>query len=302
MRRRGRLALAIGLGAVFLGLIASGWTEVGPGEVVVVRRWGRLLDRPWAQGLHWALPMGIDRTDRVRTDAVRRLEVGLAGTPGPGDDPGAGEFLTGDINLIIVRGVIQYRVADPPAFALRSADAKRLLTRSAEAALTRALSRVGIDAALREGRPLAAREVEADLARSADRLGLGVAILGVSLTDARPPAEVQADFDAAQSAQSGRDRRLQEAQSYGDATLFHADAAGHSRIDAAHADADRTAALARAKAEAFLALLAEADRSRRLTVRRIYLDALRDILPRVGRKLVLTPDEPVDLSILGAER
>ena len=29
-------------------------------------------------------------------------------------------------------------------------------------------------------------------------------------------------------------------------------------------------------------------------------DALRDLLPRVRRKLILTPEEPIDLSILGA--
>jgi hypothetical protein len=36
-----------------------------------------------------------------------------------------------------------------------------------------------------------------------------------------------------------------------------------------------------------------------LTIRRLYLDMLRELLPRVRRKLVLTPDEAVDLSILG---
>ena len=45
-----------------------------------------------------------------------------------------------------------------------------------------------------------------------------------------------------------------------------------------------------------------AERSRPLTVRRLYRDALRDLLPRVRRKLVLTPDEPVDLSLMGAEK
>ena len=57
----------------------------------------------------------------------------------------------------------------------------------------------------------------------------------------------------------------------------------------------------RGRAGRFLALLAEADRSRALTVRRLYHDALRDLWPRVRRKLVLANDEPIDLSILGVE-
>jgi hypothetical protein len=58
----------------------------------------------------------------------------------------------------------------------------------------------------------------------------------------------------------------------------------------------------RGQAERVLALLAEADRSRALTVRRLYRDALRDLLPRVRRKVLLTPEEPVDLSLFGVEK
>ena len=60
--------------------------------------------------------------------------------------------------------------------------------------------------------------------------------------------------------------------------------------------------LARSRAGRFLALLAEAEKARGLTVRRLYLDTVRDLLPKVRRKLVLTPDEPIDLSILGVGR
>ena len=54
-----------------------------------------------------------------------------------------------------------------------------------------------------------------------------------------------------------------------------------------------------AKIIAGAALLAEADRSRALTVSRLYRDALRDLLPRVRRKVLMTPDEPVDLGLFG---
>jgi membrane protease subunit HflK len=300
MRRRGIVTGVLTLAAV--AYLATGLVVVAPGEAVVVRRLGKVLPRPWTAGLHWGGPVGIDRIVRVRTDEVRDLAVGLAGVPGPDDDPGAGEFLTGDLNLLRARGIVQYRVADPVAFALRAGDVEGLLARQAEAGLTRALARRGIDAALRTGRAEVARDAEADLARAVARAGLGLAILGVSLTDARPPAEVQPDFAAAQSAQSEHDRRLTEAGTYDATTLATARASAQARTEQAHARADRAVALARGRADRFLALLAEADRSRPLTARRLYRDALRDLLPKVRRKLVLTPEEPVDLSILGTEQ
>jgi modulator of FtsH protease HflK len=293
-----RLAI-VAVGFAALAYLATGLVVVRPGEVAVVHRLGRVLPRPWTPGLHLGWLIGLDRATRVRIDQVRRLEIGLAGMPGPDDEPGAGEFLTGDLNLLRARGIVQYRVADPSSFALVSAQVEPLLSRFAEAGLTRALARRGIDAALGAGRADVTRDVEAELARVAKRSHLGVAILSVSLTDARPPAEVAPDFAAAQSAQSERDRRINEAKTYEATTLPAAQATAIARTEEARAKADRAVVLARSRAARFLSLLDEARNSRSLTVRRLYLDALRTLLPRVRRKLLMTPEEPVDLSLLG---
>lgn len=284
-----------------LAVLATGWVEVAPGEVVVVRRLGRVLARPWGPGPHLGWPLGLDRTSRVRFDEVRRLPIGPTGVAGVGADPGAGEFLTGDLNLLRARGIVQYRVSDPVRFVLHATDVEPLLTRMAEASLSRALAARGIDASLRVERAAVARDVEADMRRAVDRYGMGLAILGVSLTDARPPAEVEADFAAAQAARSDRDRRLNEARTYAATSLPAAKASAGAKAEQARAAAERTVTLAKGRANRFRAILAEAGRSRPLTVRRIYLDTLRDLLPRVRRKLVLTPEEPIDLSLFGAE-
>ena len=300
MSRRG--AVVAGLVLAALGYAVSGWVVVAPGELAVVRRFGRLTARPWGPGLHMGAPRGIDRLTRVRTDEVRRLRVGLATTLDARDDPGAGEFLTGDLNLLRAEATVQYRVDDPAAFTLRTGDVEPILHRLAEASLSRALARQGIDATLRDGRVTAARQTASALDLAARRYGLGVEVLGVSLTDARPPTEVAADFAAAQSALSDHDRRVNEAHTYAAKAAVESKAVAQARIERAKGQADRKLTLARSRAGRFLALLAEAAKDRRRTVRRLYLEALRDLWPRVGRKLVLTPDEPVDLSVIGSVR
>jgi modulator of FtsH protease HflK len=299
----GRRWLLAGLTIVaVLAYLATGLVIVPPGEVAVVRRLGRSLPRPWEPGLHLGWPLGFDKVTWVRTDEVRRLTIGLAGTAGFGDEPGAGEFLTGDLNLLKAQATVQYSVADPVRFTLHASDVEPLLRKLAEASLSRALSRKGIDTTLRDGRALVAREAGDEIERSANEYGLGVALLGVSLTDARPPAEVAPDFAAAQSARSEHDRRVNEAKTYAATTVTEADSLAKARLEQARGRADRTVTLARSRAGRFLAILAEAEKARGLTVRRLYLDAVRDLLPKVGRKLVLTPDEPLDLSILGVGR
>jgi membrane protease subunit HflK len=285
--------------ALTLGYLATGWVTVAPGESAVVLRLGSTMRRPWTHGPHWGLPIGFDRIVRVRTGEVRRLEVGLAGVPGADDDPAAGEFLTGDRNLLRARAVVQYRVVDPVAYVTRAERVESIVALLAESSLSRSLSRQGIDRALRDGRADVARDAVGDLSRAVKEYGIGVVILGISLTDVRPPTEVQPDFAAAQSARSDRERKLAEAKTYHATTLTAARAEADARQSRAKAASDRTAALAKASAERFVSLATEAQRARALTVRRIYLDTLRDLLPRVRRKLLLTPDEPVDITVFG---
>ena len=297
MRRTSIVAALVSLAALIF--FAMGWKAVGPGEVIVVRRLGRASSAAWGPGSHWSWPLGIDRTTRLRLDEVRRLEFGGVGTPEPTDAPGSGEFLTGDLDIVRVRGEVQYRVADPLAYVLRSLDREGLLARLTEASLARALASRGIEAPLRDGRPDLAREIRASLARSADGLGLGVEILAVNLTDARPPVEVEPAFAEAQSAQSERDRRINEAMSIDGMIRPAAIADARASTDRAQAWADRELMMARGHAEAFLELLGELDRSRALTIRRIYRDSLRDLLPKVRRKVLMTPEESVDLGLFG---
>ena len=291
------LLIAAGLAAALA--VATGWCLVAPGEVAVVRRFGRAVNPPWGPGLHWRLPLGIDRIDRVRSDAVRQVTIGLAGAADSNLEPSAGEVMTGDLNLLRFQATVQYRIARPVDYVVRVDQVELLLTMSAEASVSRALAVRGVDAILRSDRQAIAGEVERDLQHAADRYQSGVAILGVSLTDAQPPTEVEADFAAAQSAESERDRRVNEAKSYGVTIATASRAAAQAKIESAHGSAQRTTLMAQAEAQRFLALLPETQRSRSLTIRRLYIESIQALLDGVKRKLVLPPGGDLDLTVLG---
>ena len=303
-RKPGFTAAAVALVGVGAAVIltavglAESWTPVAPGEVVLARRLGRILDEPWTPGGHFAWPFGIDRPLRVRLGAVRRLEIGVSA---PGAAPGAGEYLTGDQNLARVAAVVQYRVADPRAFvvAAEAGVVEEVLGKLAEASLTRALSRHTIDATLRAERAEVARDAAADLTRGAARAALGLSILSVNLTETRPPDEVADDFARAASARDARDQSVLEARGRAVVSAAVARAEGDARLERAHADAERVVALEKARASGFAMLLAEYRRDPSRTVRGLYVDAIKRLWPRVRRSLILTPDEPLDLSIFG---
>ncbi len=279
--------------------LASGWRAVEPGEVVVVRRFGRVLADTWGPGAHWAWPLGIDRLDRLRIDEIRRLEFGRMSLAGPRDEPGLGEYLTGDRNIVRAHGVVQYRVLNPAAFVLRAGDIDAILSRATEASLARTLASRTIDDPLRTGRAGVARDMMATLRKTVEDLGLGVEIVGVNLIDARPPTEVEAAFADAQAAVSERDRKINEARALASLQIPSARASAQSLDDLARSAANRQVASARAEADRFVRLLEEARRSRILTVKMLYRDALRDLLPKVRTKVLISTDEPMDLGLIG---
>jgi membrane protease subunit HflK len=303
MSRRRKLTLLLLLTGIAAGVVASGVRAVSPGERIVVRRFGRVLRPEWGPGVHLGLPLGLDRFDRVRTDEVRRLILGTGGPADPSPDPVAAEYLTGDLNLVRIQAVVQYRVARPAELlvATGNQNAETLLGRQAESALSRALVGRGIDRVLRDDRRRIGIDVQQGLEEAIASDRLGVEILGVSLVDARPPAEVAADFAAAQSAESERDRRITEAHTRAETSVTTAKAKAQAQLEAAKAAASRKLLTSRAQATHFLALLPEAQRNRSLTLQRTYIDKLQSFLSRVRRKVILPAGDAVDLSVLGIE-
>jgi modulator of FtsH protease HflK len=299
MKRLIAAAILVGLASTVVLTAAKGWCMVAPGEVVVVRRFGRLVEPLWGPGLHWSWPLGVDRLDRVRSDAVRRLIVGAAGLGELSDEPSSGEATTGDLNLLRIQATVQYRVSRPADYVLKVEEVEPLLSKAAGASVSRTLAARGVDAVLRTDRQAITRDAERHLQALADSYELGVMILGVSLTDARPPFEVEADFTAAQSAESERDRRINDAQSYQETTIVAARSAAGSKLESARAGAARKLITARAEADRFGALAAQVERSRSLTIRRLYIETMQSLLARVKTKLIVPPGGDLDLTVLG---
>ena len=145
-----RLALTGLVAALGVGLALSGLTVVNYDEVVVVRRFGRPLERDLAPGLHWRWPWPVEMLSRLQAGRVRVVEVGFRG-----GDPVAGRgseltwasghgprrltdeslMVTGDGNLVELLATVRYRVREPRRFLLEVADADGLIRSATEGIL-----------------------------------------------------------------------------------------------------------------------------------------------------------------------
>ncbi len=296
------MRIGIGIGSVLvLGCLASGLAVVGQDEVGVVRRFGAVAAEPWEPGLHWGLPWGLGRVDRVKVGQARTLTVGA---PGPNvaplsrsPDPEGDDRLTGDRNLVAAEASLQYRVADPVAYLFAAGSADAALALATESALTRALARRGVDDVLTTGRAEVAEAMQGAIQAEADRAGLGVSIRAVRLGRVAPPVAVAPAFADADRARSDRRQAITRAEEHRERA--EADARGRARevADRAAARVDRAARIARGEADRFAKILAQASKDPDATRRRLYLELLGELLPGLGRKVVIGRGQAVDLGV-----
>jgi membrane protease subunit HflK len=284
-----------------VGYLASGITIVQPDEIAVVRRCGAILPEPWEPGLHWGLPWGIDRVDRLKVSQTRTMAVGASGpraaplTRAP--DPRTDDFLTSDLNLVTAEAVVQYRVRDPVAYLVRARDVQATLGALSEWALTRALAQRGIDELLTTGRAEVAEGLAHAIQALSDAQRLGLVIVAVRLGRMAPPAAVAPAFADAARARSDRRQAITRSEEYRDRSRSEARGRAREIADAAAGQVDRLVEPARGEAERFTRLLAEARKAPGSFRRRLFLETMAELLPRFRRTVVVPAGQDLDLSL-----
>lgn len=215
---RWRLFLSAGPVVLALWSAASAVTLVQPGEVAVVRRFGRILEDKPGPGLFIGLPWGMDEVERVPVGMVRRVQVGwgMQAVDEEGDAPG-GQFLTGDHNLVNVQVEVHYRVIQDEAdrFVLNKHQVDGLIARATESALASWIAGRDVDLVWLQGQALLPAALVGRVQQRLEPYALGVQVEQVSVKPPSPPAQVKDAFDKVAQAHTAidtqRNRALQEA-------------------------------------------------------------------------------------------
>jgi membrane protease subunit HflK len=279
--------------------VISGLYLVGPDQQAVETLAGKVVAPRVMPGLHYALPWPIESVAKLKVRQLQRLVVG-------GDLPDSvlgrsqaarSQFLTGDQNLIHLRAVVQYSVGTPADYLFRSENPVQLVGATVEAELAGRVARRTVDAVLTTERIAIQNDVRTAAQKLLNDYRAGVVLSSVNIESAAPPPEAAEAFRDVASARADTSRIVSEAQGFandliprarGQAQQLLEEAAGHRqrKIDEATGDASR-----------FNQVAAEYDRAAQVTRRRLYLEAMEEVLPRI-RKLIVDPSGNLDLTII----
>lgn len=271
--RRKQIALGILIIAI-LTIAGRGFHFIRNGQRGVLRRFGRVTDGQVMPGLTYVAPMA-ERLDIIDAGAVTTVAFGESLV-----------FITGDENVVNVRGQIECRVDDPGLFLTAAADPENVIRTAAEQLVTRDVGWRRVDDVLTTDRSAIQETIWHGVQSAADRSRIGMTIIGVTLESVAPPPEAAAAFAAVADAASERERRINETQGKASQALSMARAEADEARSGADASATEQIEAARSGASSFLALAEEARRARAATEQRLYRKAVERLL-RDARVIIL---------------
>ena len=299
----------IGIGvAVLLGLwgLFSLFYTVQPEERAVVKRFGKVISIA-DPGLNFKLPFGIDSVQRVATERVLKQEFGFRTEERDSEQPTryqAQDFpqeslmLSGDLNIIDVEWVVQYRIADPMKYLYAMREAERTLRDISESVMRRVVgNRIGSDV-LTVGRVEISSTARDEVQAAMNGYDNGIKIITVELQDVVPPKRVQPAFNEVNEARQERERMINEATKQANQLIPRARGEANRQIAEAEGYATERVNRAEGETSRFTAVLAEYRTAPDVTRSRMYLEAMSEALPRVGSVLVVQDGQVPPLPLL----
>ncbi len=303
--------------------------EVKEGGVAVVKRFGAVVGKPRKPGLHFKWPFGIDRVEFVPTDRVLKAEFGFR-TVEVGKktefrrtdaDRMQSLMLTGDLNVIDIQWVVQYRVKNPDAWLHHVRSPEETVRDVSEAVMRQIVGNRYGQEVLTEGGPKLAADCKAKMQDVLDSYGMpgrgeaaevesaeppprvgefgaGVHIGSVELRNVTLPKEVMQAFNAVNQARQEKEKLIKQAAQ--EAVRMREEARGEAAQITADAEAYKSERVNRAKGEAarFKALYREYKKAPSLTRRRLYLEMIDKVLPKAGDIYVVEGSQRQPLPLL----
>ena len=278
---------------VLTGLFTSFYTVPADSQAVVLQ-FGKPV-KTANPGLHFKLPYGIDKP--LMVEVTRQLQqefgFGTAGATNPWQFTDSSEqeleksMVTGDLNAALVEWVVQYRIEEPQQylFAVREPDATlRDLT---ESVMREIVGDRTVDEVITVGRQEIENFATEKLQEATAAYAMGLRIIQVQLKDVNPPHRVQASFNEVNEAQQERESAINRANGEYNKEVPRARGEADREISAADGYAAKRVNEAEGDVASFEALLTEYTVAPEITRRRLYLETMSEILPNLGKTVII---------------
>jgi len=268
-------------GILVLIFLATSVFIVDQTEQAVITRFGKFssIRDP---GLHFKLPFGIDRNYTVNVRTIQTEEFGFRTTRGGNFPSYASQttesiMLTGDLNIVDVEWIIQYRVIDPRAWVFNVLERRETIRDVSRSVVNMLVGDRAIMDIMGVERSSIESEAERLMNETFNEYVLGINVIAVRLQNVTPPSGVQEAFEDVNRAIQDRERLINEGQQAYNEDIPRARGEAARTVQIAQGYATERVNRANGDVTRFNSVYAEFSRAPEVTRQRLYYEMIEEV-------------------------
>lgn len=281
----GPRTILIAIGVVLaLVLLLSSFFVVNQTEQAVVLQFGK-FNRIVGPGLHLKIPFGIEKNYNVPTQVIHTLSFGYrTERPGittvyaPGDYPGESIMLTGDLNIVDVEWVIQYRIDDPRAWLFNVANREKTIRDISQSVANQLVGDRAILGVLGPERINIETEGQRMMNEIFSSYNFGIRVTTVKLQNIVPPkGDVQNAFEDVNKAVQDMNRFINEGKEQYNTEIPKAQGQAKQVVQQAEGYAAERVNRSEGDVARFRSVLSEYEKNKTVTRNRLYIEMVENV-------------------------
>ncbi len=289
---------------IALVIMATGIYSTGPDEVGIIRRFGKYV-RTTEPGLHIKLPFNIEKVNNVKVKYIfkeefgfRTTKAGVVSTYSPREYFDESLMLTGDLNVLVVEWITQFKVKDPVKLLFNIRNPQRTIRNISEAVMRQVVGDHSVNEVLTTRRVEINQAVQDKMQEILDLYNSGVQIVTVKLQDVNPPDPVKPSFNEVNEAKQEKEKVINQAWEAYNKEIPKARGEAEKTIKESEGYALNRINRAKGDAAKFIAVWEAYNIAREVTKKRLYLEAMNEIMSKAGSKYVVDPSQKGILPLL----
>ena len=265
--------------------VAAGFSSfyvVDETENAVITRLGKYTQTV-GSGLHTKLPFGLDKAYFVPVKVIQTEQFGFetvkSGRNNEYKNNIASEstMLTGDLNIVDVEWIIQYRIVDPKQWLFGVYEKQQTIRDISRSVINTLVGDRAILEVMGAERTSIQSLAQDMMNENFKDLGLGINVITVQLQNIVPPSGVQDAFEDVNKATQDMNRLINEGKEAYNAEIPRAQGEADKQLQVAEGYAAERVNMAKGDVARFNAVYEEYKRSPKITKERIYLETMDEI-------------------------
>ncbi len=212
-------------------------------------------------------------------------------------------MLTGDLNVAVVEWIVHYKIKNAYNYLFKIRDVDSTFRYMNEAVMRKIVGDSSVDEVITVGRSRIALEAKEELQQLCNLYELGLEVNQLILQGVNPPQPVEDSFNEVNESLQEKERKINDARAEYNNEIPRAAGEAEQMISAAEGYAMERVNRAQGDASRFKAIYREYARAPLVTRKRLYLEAINEILPKISKKIIFDEKQQNILPLLnlGAE-